>query len=380
MRLFRLYMGVVLMLGSLNARSQSTFSFEGQASAVTNYSPRNDLDILLGLRYIPGLNYNLSFGKGKSLDFLVSVNTDGHVMFQPFSEYKTEGSFDPYRIWVRYAGNQFEVRLGLQKIDFGSATILRPLQWFNQTDPRDPLELTNGVYGTLGRYYFLNNANIWVWLLYGNEKRRGFDVLETHDRHPEFGGRVQHPVPKGEIAVSYHHRTAQYRHSENNLLSFEQIPEDRVGFDGKWDVEVGLWLEVSHIRKSKKVGRLTNQTLLNAGVDYTFALGNGLNVVAEHLFMGMDEKALQFKDNINMSASTMSYPVGLWGNLSTVFYYDWGTNGFTFFTNYERRFKKLTGYAMAYYNSGHQQGIVQAYETINTFQGPGIRLMIVYNH
>ena len=27
-------------------------------------------------------------------------------------------------------------------------------------DPRDPLQLTNGVWGLLGRYYFMNNANL----------------------------------------------------------------------------------------------------------------------------------------------------------------------------------------------------------------------------
>merc|ERR1712127_1137306 len=104
--------------------------------------------------------------------------------------------------------NQFELRVGLQKIDFGSASLLRPIQWFNQIDPRDPLQLTNGVYGVLGRYYFLNNANIWLWTLYGNEKTRGFDALETNKKVPEFGGRIQYPTKKGEIALSYHHRSA----------------------------------------------------------------------------------------------------------------------------------------------------------------------------
>ena len=56
-----------------------------------------------------------------------------------------------------------ENRLGLQKIDFGSALLIRPLQWFNQIDPRDPLRLTNGVYGILFRQYFNDNSNIWLW-------------------------------------------------------------------------------------------------------------------------------------------------------------------------------------------------------------------------
>ena len=69
---------------------------------------------------------------------------------------------------MRYSSDQFELRLGLQKINFGSASMLRPLMWFDQMDPRDPLHLTDGVWGLLARYYFLNNANIWLWGLYGN--------------------------------------------------------------------------------------------------------------------------------------------------------------------------------------------------------------------
>lgn len=41
------------------------------------------------------------------------------------------------------------------------------------------MQLTNGVYGILGRYYFANNANIWFWTLMGNEKTRGFEVILT---------------------------------------------------------------------------------------------------------------------------------------------------------------------------------------------------------
>lgn len=140
--------------------------------------------------------------------------------------------------------------MGLQKIDFGSATILRPLQWFNQIDPRDPLQLTNGVYGIMGRYTFLNNANIRIWGLYGNEKARGFDVVPTNNSIPEFGGRIQHPVPKGELAFSYHHRSANTK-TLGHVSALNKIPENRIGLDGKWDLGIGLWFEGVYIHKEK---------------------------------------------------------------------------------------------------------------------------------
>ena len=52
----------------------------------------------------------------------------------PNKEIEIQSSIDPYRIWLRYQINKWEFRAGLQKIDFGVAQLLRPIQWFNQID------------------------------------------------------------------------------------------------------------------------------------------------------------------------------------------------------------------------------------------------------
>jgi len=363
---------IIAMLCYKTTNAQNKPEFNGQVSAFGNYAPDNTYDGLLGGRYIPELQYNIGLDSTKNIDFEASANIYGTAIFDLFDESETDGDIDPYRIWGRYTGEQFEFRVGLQKIDFGSATILRPLQWFNQIDPRDPLQLTNGVYGALLRYYFLNNANIWVWGLYGNEKTRGFDALESYKDHPEFGGRVQSPLSKGEIALTYHHRTA-------TNTAIEQIPENKFAIDGKWDVEVGLWFEASHTNSTKNIGDLTNQTLINGGIDYTFGIGNGLNVVTEHLVSTFDEKAFEFSNNAHITAATLSYPLGFFDNLSAVTYYSWETEDFSFFLNFEHQFKHFTGYFMPYYNPEQQQGIAQN-ELIYTSSGPGLRLMLVYNH
>ena len=357
---------------------QNKVVYDGQLSLIGSYSPDNELDAFLGGRYIPEFSYGIVLDSTKTLDFEASVNISGSVLFHPFETSVTDGNIAPYRAWVRYASNQFELRAGLQKIDFGSATVLRPIQWFNQVDPRDPLRLTNGVYGLLGRYYFLNNANIWLWALYANEKTRGFDAVNTYKKHPEFGGRIQHPVPKGEIALSYHHRTAN---SENLPFApqFEKIPEDRIGMDGKWDIGIGLWFEAAYVRKSKDVDFLTNQTLFNLGVDYTFGWGNGLTIITEHLLIASDREAFQFENTANVTAATFTYPLGFFDNLSSVVYYNWTSNDVAFFLNYQHEFQKFSGYVMVYYNPPTQPGIQQN-ELFNQFSGPGIRLMAVYNH
>lgn len=358
--------------------AQSTIDFDGQLSAIGSYSPANELDVFFGGRYIPEFNYTNQLDSIQSLDFEASANISASALFSPFDSSMTTANLSPYRIWGRYTTRQLEIRVGLQKIDFGSASLLRPIQWFNQIDPRDPLQLTNGVYGVLGRYYFLNNANVWLWVLYGNEKTRGFDAVETNGKIPEFGGRVQYPVPNGEIALSYHHRVAKST-GLNFVPQLEEIPENRIGIDGKWDVGVGLWFEATHSHKSRSLGAFTDQTLLNVGMDYTFGLGNGLNVVAEHLFTSFDEQAFTFENTANITAVMMTYPLGFFDNISSIFYHAWGSDELTFLLNYSHEFKAFTGYVMAYYNPSTQLGIQQN-DLVNQFSGAGFRLMVVYNH
>lgn len=194
----------------LKAQEREKLVFNGQLSLFGNYSPDIQNEFLFGGRYIPELSYAIPVDSTKKIDFFASVNISGSANFRSLDALNSVGSIDPYRIWARFSGDQFEVRIGLQKIDFGVATVLRPLQWFNQVDPRDPLAITNGVYAALGRYYFLNNANIWLWTLYGNKVPKGYEVLKTSRRAPEIGGRIQYPIPKGELGLSYHHRQASY--------------------------------------------------------------------------------------------------------------------------------------------------------------------------
>ncbi|MDD2637102.1 MAG: hypothetical protein PHW82_16550, partial [Bacteroidales bacterium] len=134
-------------------KSPHKFEFDGQASAYTSYSPDNELDWFVGCRYLPELNYEYNFKNKSMLDFEVSANVYGSVLFHTFDSLKTDGDINPYRLWGRYSGKQYEIRVGLQKIDFGTAMMLRSLQWFDEIDPRDPLKFTTGVYAALGRYY-----------------------------------------------------------------------------------------------------------------------------------------------------------------------------------------------------------------------------------
>ena len=329
---------ILIIVLSPISHAQDSLSFKGQASAWINYNGGNRLPVNMGGRYIPQLNYNIPLKNDHKIDFEASANLNGSVGFNPFDSLKISGLIKPYRVWARYSARQFEVRVGLQKINFGSATILRPLMWFDQVDPRDPLKLTDGVWGVLGRYYFLNNANIWLWGLYGNNAPRGWELAGTNSGYPELGGRIQIPVPKGEVALSYNYRIADTRKMGGIVPQFSEIRENKLGFDIKLDLIVGLWFEGSWVTKNKELGMFTNQEILNAGTDYTFGIGNGLYVGFEQLLAANDEKAFYFRNTTSFSLLSLSYPVGLFDNISGIVYYDWKNRNSYNFLNWQRQF------------------------------------------
>jgi len=363
----------------LCGQNNTLFNFSGQMSVWSNININNQRPVWAGGRYIPQVNYGFELPNGKLLDFEASANINGSTGISLSQPWATDGKIKPYRVWARYSGNQFELRLGLQKINFGSAAMLRPLMWFDQMDPRDPLQLTDGVWGILGRFYFLNNANLWLWGLYGNPGPKTWEVGKTAVRTPEFGGRLQLPVWRGEAGVSAHHRRVDTRSFAPFMPGIEKLPETRLGLDAKLDLEVGLWVEASLIRKHQNFGMLTHQHMLNAGVDYTFGLGNGINAMIENLWFAPGSEMFDWAEPFTFSALSVSYPFSMFSNINAIVYYDWKNQQTYNFINIKQDYRRLTFYLMGFWNPETFQ-LPQQSGNGNLFGGQGIQLMLVFYH
>ena len=371
--------GCTLHLVAQPDYSGDTLLYRGQFSAWGHYNPDNHYPIQMGGRYIPQLNYGWRLPERKQLDLEASANMYGDSHIRNWDDMDHQGRMKAYRAWVRFSSTQFELRAGLQKINFGSASMLRPLMWFDRLDPRDPLQLTEGVWGLLGRYYFLNNANIWLWGLYGNSDAKGWELMPTRKGVPEFGGRIQMPIPSGEAALTYHYRQADSRRREEVMPVPSGIPEHRIGFDARVDVEVGLWAEGAWVKKMKDLGPYTHQQTINLGADYTFGIGNGLGMTLEHLLATYDETAFAFDDLNHLSALSFNYPVGLFDRLFVLFYHDWTHDHLYSFLNWERQYQAVTLHLMAYWNPIKYNLPLQG-SAQNFFAGKGIQIMLVFNH
>ena len=375
----RVFVSLFLNLLISNLYSQgNSFEFKGQISLQSNVNFENDYKYFLGGRYLPELEYSKEIDSVSSITILSSANFSVSKFFNQLGKNLNYEDYDFYRLWIRYINKNIEYRLGLQKIDFGSALLIRPLQWFNQIDPRDPLGLTNGVYGFLIRYYFKDNSNIWFWSLLGNNERRGLDFLNSNKNKPEFGARFQKIIPNGEIAISYHYRKTTF--DQLKLINPYQInPEQRIGLDAKWDLGIGLWFEDSYIERMKKIGPYSNQGLFLVGSDYTFNIGNGLNLIGEHFINFLGEKNIS-EESSSISATSISYPISFIGSLNAFYYRQWKNNKNTFAVNYQHNFNKITAYLIATYNPRLNEESFFENEILNTFVGPSFQLLLTYNH
>ncbi|MBN2236708.1 MAG: hypothetical protein JW729_04065, partial [Bacteroidales bacterium] len=168
------------------------------------------------------------------------------------------------------------------------------------------------------------------------------------------------------------------------LINETQIPtesysENKFGFDLKIDWYAGWWLEAVWSAKNAQIDLLKNQEMLTLGADYTFGIGNGLYWVTEHFLASNDENAFEFNRVVHFTATSFSYPIGLFDHLNAVFYYDWTNHSVYNFMNWQKQFNKWSFYVMAYWNPENSV-LPTAGNSSNLYSGKGIQLMLIFNH
>ena len=365
-----------LLIAAAAAASGQTAEVHGQASGWLTSTPEHSAVSQLGVRYIPDVLGSLRAGDGFDLNAELSLNTLGDVGFDRSRAPAYDRMLKLYRGWVRLSTENFEARIGLQKLSFGPAMLFRPLMWFDRIDPRDPLQLADGVNAILLRYYFRNNANIWLWGLYGNGGTKGWEVEPTEHGTAEYGGRVQTPLWTGEMGATYHHRRA-------DLAALTGFPgaaaEDRYALDGKWDVGIGVWFEAALTHQQDALPGMTYQRSWTLGGDYTVGIGNGIYVATEYFTLDNPSAPLGSATGAHFSGFSLSYPLGILDQVSAMLYRDWRGREWYRILTLQRKYDNWIFYLLAFWNPesiriyGNTTGS-------NAFAGKGFQLMVVFNH
>ncbi len=322
-----------------------------------------------GVQYIPEFSLVQPVDDESFIEFEASLNS---YFANPLSDANPDGEVKFHRLKLRYATARTETRVGLQKINFGPSRLLRPLRWFDALDPTDPLQFTEGVRGLRFMYNAPDNSSVWLWLLYGNEDPKGYEILPTVKDAPEFGGRFQHPVLDGEMAVTVHTREADG--SEYDARDFN---ESRLALDGKWDVGVGVWFESVLQRRNTEAFEYKWTKRISVGVDYTFDLGNGLYAVGEHMSVSLSGEASGWDEDTGISAFSLNYALGLFDSVTAMGWYSWDAGRLHQYLTWERTYDDWRFICTLFY---HPDDSAAGRNQAGAGQGKGGRFMIVFNH
>jgi hypothetical protein len=375
------FVAAAAVVGYAFPLSAHSVDFKGELAAAVTANDTDPKPVYFGIRYFPELFAGYSISESTTLDIMGSLDARWTTRLDSLDDAHSDEDLDAYRLWIRLNAAQLETRLGLQKISFGVATLFRPLMWFDSIDPRDPLRITDGVWGLLLRYYFVNNANVWVWGLLGNEDPKGWELLPTVHDIPEYGGRLQVPVPRGEVALSYHHRTIDGSEIATlpQTAGDSEIPEDRIGVDAKWDVKLGLWLEGSLVHQDSELIPESYQHFLTAGFDYTFGLGEGLTFLAEHFLVSSSDKAFGTGERSDVTGVSVTYPWGALDALALILYYDYEADELYSFVDLRRRYDRWTFHIIAFANPD-SFALPTAVAENTLLVGNGLQFLVVFNH
>jgi hypothetical protein len=320
-----------------------------------------------GIRYIPRLEILKDFGGGRIMDLEASLNA-----WAALGDAEDTSS-ELHRLKLRFATARTETRLGLQVINFGPAYILRPLRWFDRLDPRDALQLTDGVYALRFKYVAQNNANLWLWALYGNDELKGYETMRTAEEKPEFGGRVQSPLGPGELALTFHNRKV-----DPPFPLLPQLGESRFALDGRWDVKVGLWFE-SVLQRLNGPGISTSWIrTATVGADYTLGLGNGLHVLCEHMAASVttDEPMLGPGRDTNVTAILLGYPAGYLDYFTAIGFYDWESDEYYQYFAWKRTWDTMVLDVSLFHYPASEALPGRSISSAGT----GLQIMMIFNH
>jgi hypothetical protein len=373
-----------LFLHSLHPQSTAYgqfVEFHGQASGWAGFHDALTAEGFAGLRYLPTVFLKSSAEEQSPLGVEIAGNASGSFRFSSGQAATSDYQFRFYRLWARYSTPQLEVRAGLQRISFGSATLFRPLMWFDSIDPRDPLQLTDGVYALLARYFFLDNANIWLWGVYGQDELKGWEVIPSKNRSAEYGGRLQLPVFSGEAALTFHRRTVEVPALSDGmpLPRNSTVPEYRAGADGKWDIGPGVWFEGTMTHQETSLIPAPWQRALTIGADYTFGLGTGLNVLAEVFSQTGSREAFSSGPSIEIAALSANYRFTLLDNLSGILYVDLQHSDLYAFLNWRRTYDTWTFYLIGFWNPSAPLSVLPSRQ-LGVLNGRGFQVIAVFDH
>ncbi len=318
------------------------------------------------LGYIPTLSVMKQFANGTLLDFEWAHKSGTSADGNPDGD--IEIFEDLHRLWMRYSSEHLEVRLGLQKIAFGPAQILRPLAWFDNIDPEDPTNQTDGVNALRLRFFPSGNLALWTWIVISDQ----WDYYSP-------GIRLEATLPLGELGLTWYDQWQAGFHSLGQMpVALLWGHDRRLALDLRYDGLIGLWTESFLVLPVESPHNPDRQAFYMLGGDYTFGIGNGLYIMMEQLWLPatVDNPGA----GRQMAALLASWSMGMFNQLMVIVYQDWDSSRTYSYFRWARVYDHISLNIMVSLNprrSAYENGPLPT--TLAGF-GSSLNFMIVYNH
>lgn len=318
------------------------------------------------LGYIPTLSLLKTFSNERTLDLEWAHRLTGNNSYQD-----TFNSYDrPYRRWIRYSSNNVEARLGLQKITFGPAQILRPLSWFDTINISDPTGQTDGVEALRLRYFPNDILSLWTW-----------GMNSDSDKY-SYGFRAELMTVFGDWGIT-HHRDENVNSYQIGLLPIVASGSNsRFALDYRFDGIIGFWFEGSSILFDKK-----SYDLATIGADYTLPIFNGILITSETMHINtrsITEATAASYPNINNTYSVImgSMPIGLLHQAMALIQWDWQRSISNYYLRWGVTYDRLSFNFSLSVNSSIDNGKNYQQYLSKNLEGFGniLDFTIIYNH
>lgn len=300
---------LIVILFSLNITLfGQSFSMKGQFWA-SGTSVEDQSDLMSQLGYIPTFSVYYKLSQERMVDLEWAYRFGISYIGESLEEQHEK----LYRGWLRYSTQGIEARVGLQKVSFGPARMLRPLAWFDTIDPEDPTGQTEGVEALRLRFFPSNSLALWTWIMKGKS-----DTLS-------YGGRGELSTSFGEWGFTLHQDPAK-----GLLLMGDLYPvliadsHTRIGVDFRYDGFLGFWFEaVGLLSENQKIFNEDRYALMTLGADYTLPFGAGLHIMSETMRIKEWSSKTDARKNQTISAFMASIPLGMFHNLMFFSNLDW---------------------------------------------------------
>ncbi len=333
---------------------------------------KND-EMVMITRYLPAIEYQSSLSPSWDYDLEV------RYQIQWGGQLDTLGSVgmitEPYRVALNLQSINSEYIIGLQKINFGPARLLRSLMWFDSVNPTDPLQLTSGVTGISAKFYYEFGWSSQAWLLLPADPI-GWEGFPDKDGTFETGGRISVPNDLGQLGISTHWRIAD---ASSFSPDDPDLYEGRIGLDGFWDMGIGLWFESVYKNQQFTDSQFLQQLQSTVGADYTFWVGNGILLTTEHMLINIWDSPVVEDTNRLISTIMTSYSPSMFDQFSLMLFMDWETETPLAYLSWGQTYDSFRFTLGAFYtDTASQQESNTGFSS--DFSGKGIQLTVAYNH